>query len=137
MAWIYLFVASLFEIGWTFSIKFMNVKDILAIKWLHFFSTWDNAKTLAPLVGYILFGIANIVFFSMAIKHISAGTAMAVWLGTALIGVKLVDIFVFKQPYNFYQFFYFGLILVGVIGLKMDSAKEMTTKPATERKSAQ
>jgi len=39
-----------------------------------------------------------------------------------LIGVKLVDIFVFKQPYNIQQFVFFGLILVGVIGLKRDSA---------------
>jgi quaternary ammonium compound-resistance protein SugE len=123
MAWIYLFIASLFEIGWTFSIKFLDFKKVTAIPWLHFFDApAKNLLVLAPLAGYIVFGLVNIIFFSMAIKQIPASTAMAVWLGVALIGVKLVDIFVFKQPYNGYQFLYFGLILVGVIGLKRDSA---------------
>jgi len=122
MAWLYLFIASIFEIGWTFSIKFLDFKKVLAIKWFHFFNaTHSNVVILVPFLGYIVFGIANIIFFSMAIKQIPASTAMAVWLGTALIGVKLVDIFVFKQSYNFYQFFYFALILIGIIGLKRDS----------------
>jgi quaternary ammonium compound-resistance protein SugE len=119
MAWIYLFVASLFEIAWTFSLKFMDFKQITAIKYLRFFeATVDNLKILAPLGGYIAFGIANVVFFSLAIKQIPISTAMAVWVGVALIGVKLVDMLVFKEAYNFSQFFFFGLILVGVIGLK-------------------
>ena len=122
MAWLYLFFASLFEIGWTFSVKFLDVKKVLAIPWLHFFATRQNFYTLAPLLGYIFLGIGNIVFFSMALKQIPASTAMAVWLGVALIGVKLVDMFVFKQPYNFLQFFYFALIIVGVIGLKRDAS---------------
>lgn len=121
MAWLYLFIASLFEIGWTFSIKYLDVKKVLAIPWLHFFATRNNFYTLVPLLGYIFLGIGNIIFFSMALKQIPASTAMAVWLGTALVGVKLVDILVFKQGYNFYQFFYFGLILIGIIGLKRDS----------------
>jgi quaternary ammonium compound-resistance protein SugE len=122
MAWLYLFIASLFEIVWTFSLKFLDFKKIVAIQWLRFFSSKNNIIVLAPLIGYILFGIGNIIFFSMAIKQIPASTAMAIWLGVALVGVKLVDIFVFKQPYNFYQFFYFTLILIGVIGLKRDAA---------------
>lgn len=123
MAWIYLFIASLFEIGWTFSVKFLSFKQIGAIKWLHFFdATRSNVIVLVPLAGYILFGIANIAFFSMAIKQIPASTAMAVWLGVALVGVKLVDIFLFKEPYNYQQFIYFALILIGVVGLKRDSA---------------
>jgi len=122
MAWLYLFIASLFEIGWTFSIKFLDFKKVLAIKWLHFFNApRTNFLLIIPLLGYIIFGIANIIFFSMAIKQIPASTAMAVWLGTALIGVKLVDMFVFKQPYNIHQFFYFALIIIGIAGLKRDS----------------
>jgi len=123
MAWIYLFIASLCEIVWTFCIKFLSFKEIGTIKWLRFFEEpAKNLLILAPLGGYLAFGGANIVFFSMAIKQIPASTAMAVWLGVALIGVKLVDIFVFKQPYNIQQFVFFGLILIGVIGLKRDSA---------------
>ena len=118
MAWLFLFIASIFEIAWTYSVKFLNVKKVIAIPWLHFFKTSDNFYTLAPLLGYIVFGIGNIVFFSFALKQIPAATAMAVWLGTALVGVKLVDMIVLKQPYNYMQFVYFALIIIGIIGLK-------------------
>ncbi len=121
MAWLYLFIASIFEIAWTFSLKFLDVKKVLAIPWLHFFGTRNNFFVLAPLLGYIFFGIANIIFFSVALKHIPAATAMAVWLGTALVGVKLVDIIAYKQPYNFQQFIYFALIIIGIVGLKRDA----------------
>jgi quaternary ammonium compound-resistance protein SugE len=54
----------------------------------------------------------------MAMKQIPASTALAVWMGVALIGVKLVDISVFKEPYDLYQFFYMALIIIGIVGLK-------------------
>jgi quaternary ammonium compound-resistance protein SugE len=75
-------------------------------------------RDLLPLLGYIVFGIANIVFFSMAIKDIPMSTAVAVWMGTALVGLKLIDVFIFKQGYSFYEVLFCALILVGVIGLK-------------------
>jgi quaternary ammonium compound-resistance protein SugE len=118
MAWIYLVIASLFEIAWTFSLKFMNVKSIRALHWQGFFHQRENWMILAPFVGYVLFGIGNIVFFSMAMKEIPASTALAVWMGVALIGVKLIDISLFKEPYDLYQFFYMALIIIGIVGLK-------------------
>jgi quaternary ammonium compound-resistance protein SugE len=118
MAWIYLLVASLFEIAWTFSLKFMDVKKVKAIHWAGFFSKRENWLVLLPFAGYIIFGLANIVFFSMAMKQIPASTALAIWMGVTLIGVKLVDITVFKESYNGYQFLYMGLIMVGIAGLR-------------------
>lgn len=121
MPWIYLFVASIFEIAWTFSLKYMDMKKILAISWLHFFDDRTRIVILLPLLGYIVFGLINIYCFSVAIKSIPTATALAVWMGMALIGVKIVDISVFKQPYHLSQFFYLLLILVGIVGLKSGS----------------
>ncbi|HWK04653.1 MAG TPA: SMR family transporter [Puia sp.] len=118
MAWIYLLIASLLEIAWTFSLKFMDVKKIKAIYWPGIFSKKENWMILTPFAGYILFGVGNILFFSMAMKQIPASTALAVWMGVTLIGVKMVDTGVFKEPYNWQQFFYMGLILIGIVGLK-------------------
>jgi multidrug transporter EmrE-like cation transporter len=39
-------------------------------------------------------------------------------MGTALSGVKLVEILVLKGTYDMYQFLYIGMILVGIVGLK-------------------
>ncbi len=69
-------------------------------------------------VGYLAFGIANIIFFSRAMNQIPAATAFAVWTGTALVGVKLVDTFVLREPFNPMQLLYMGLILAGIAGLR-------------------
>lgn len=121
MAWIYLFIASLLEVAWTFSLKFMDVKKLRTIQWTKLFMKKDHWMILAPFAGYILFGLGNIVFFSMAMKQIPASTALAVWMGITLIGVSLVDISVFRQPYDIYRFLYMGLIIVGIAGLKRHS----------------
>src|ERR1700742_4325285 len=100
MAWLYLFIASLFEICWTICVKLLSVKKVLAIQWLHFFYDSQYIRDLLPLLGYIVFGISNIIFFSMAIKTIPMSTAVAVWMGTALVGLKLIDALVFKHGYS-------------------------------------
>lgn len=118
MAWIYLLLASVFEIAWTFSLRFMSVKKLKALHWRGFFNQEGSWAVVAPFAGYILFGLANIYFFSQAMKDIPASTALAVWMGTALIGVKFVEIVFLKTPYDWPQFFYMGLILIGIVGLK-------------------
>ena len=117
MAWIYLLVAAIFEIAWTFSLKFMKLADLKTIRLQGLFHR-EGWMILAPFAGYIVFGVGNIVFFSLAMKQIPAATALAVWMGLTLIGVKIVDILGFKEPYDAYQFLYIGLILIGIIGLK-------------------
>jgi len=118
MAWIYLLLASLLEIAWTFSLKFMDVKKFRLIHWQTFFSRKENWIVMAPFAGYVLFGVGNVIFFSMAMKQIPASTALAIWMGVALIGVKLVEIAFFKEPYNLSQFFFLLLIIIGIVGLK-------------------
>jgi len=118
MAWIYLLIASLFEICWTFCLKFMSVQKLRTISWGSLLSRRAHWEILMPFAGYIVFGVGNIIFFSMAMKQISATTALAAWMGLTLIGTKLAEIYFFKQPSNLYQFLYISLILVGIIGLK-------------------
>lgn len=118
MAWIQLFIASLFEIAWTFSLKFMDVKRLRSLYWRDFLVKKENWLVLAPFAGYVVFGVCNIFFFSMAMKQIPAATALAVWMGVTLVGVKLMDILVFRETYHYMQFLYIGLILAGIIGLK-------------------
>ena len=46
---------------------------------------------LVPFVGYILFGLANIYLFSLAIKQIPTATAFAVWTAITLIFIKIAE----------------------------------------------
>jgi quaternary ammonium compound-resistance protein SugE len=118
MAWFYLFIGAVFEMAWTFSLRFMNVKELRALHWKNLFTQTGNWAILWPFVGYIVFGLANVYCISLAMKDIPASTALAVWMGTALVGVKLVEILFLKSSYDLYQFLYIGLILVGIVGLK-------------------
>lgn len=96
----------------------MSVKKLKAIQWRGLLSQLSDWAIIAPFAGYVIFGLGNIFFFSLAMKEIPASTALAVWMGTALIGVKLVELFFFKGDLNVYQFFYMALILIGIVGLK-------------------
>lgn len=118
MPWIYLFIASIFQIAWTFSLKYMDMKKIFAIKWLYFFDDSSGSLLLLPFVGNTIFGLVNIYCFSMALKFIPTSTALAIWMGISLIGVKLIDIGFFKQPFHITQLIFLLLILAGIIGLK-------------------
>lgn len=118
MAWIYLFVASVFEIAWTFSLRYMDVSELKSLQWRGFLSQWSPWTIVAPFAGYVVFGLGNIYFFSLAMKEIPASTALAVWMGTALIGVKLTEMIFLKTPFEWQQFFFMGLILIGIVGLK-------------------
>ena len=118
MAWLYLCIASVFEVCWTISLKLLDVKQMKQAHWMNLGQWKQNGLLLLPLVGYILFGIGNIYCFSMAMKTIPVSTAMAIWFGLALIGVKMVDTFYFKVPFAYNQLFFLLLIVICVVGLK-------------------
>ena len=86
--------------------------------WTDFFSDPTQFTTLLPLVGYVAFGLGNVVLFSLAMKQIPAATAFAAWMAMALVGVKLVDTVVFKEVFSFAHLVYLALIVIGIIGLK-------------------
>lgn len=119
MQWLYLFVASFFEIGWIFSLKKLSFAEIKKIS-IQSISQHpaDDFIVLLPLLGYIVFGLANIYFFSLAMKEIPASTAFAIWMGVTLAGVKLIEVIFFKDAIKPMDFFYLALILVAIVGLK-------------------
>ena len=118
MAWINLFIAALFEVGWMFSLKFLSFKKIGGIRWSTFFQNPAGIVTLIPLLAYLILGLANVYFLALAMKQISTSVAFAVWTGVSLIGLKVIEMTVYKEPYSFKEFVFFALILAGVVGLK-------------------
>ncbi len=119
MAWIYLFIASLFEVGWMFSLKFISFDKFKTISSQTFSSDpWKVILIILPFIGYVVFGIGNIYCYSISLKTIPASTAFAAWMGVALAGVKLIEIFVFKEPTKTMDYFFLGLMVIAIIGLK-------------------
>ena len=120
-AWLYLLLASIMEVCWNYSLKYTSLDKIKALDWSQFFSNSAGALTVLPAVGYIAFGVGNVFFFSKALTTIPTGTAFAIWMGTALVGIKIVDTLILKEAFQWAQVFYIGCILVGIIGLKRTS----------------
>ncbi len=120
MAWIYLGIAALFEAAWTFSLKYLDFKQIKAIGLSNLFSP-QGAMTLVPLLGYIIFGIGNIYFFAMALKLVPTAVAMAIWTALTLIFIKFIDIWILHEKLSWAEIGFMLLITIGIIGLKVVS----------------
>ena len=119
MHWLYLIIASVLEIGWTFSLKFISFSDLKKISGRNLFSDFNsNFIIILPFLGYVFFGIGNIYFFSLAMKQIPASTAFAVWMAVALAGMKLLEVLVFKASISATDLFCFVLLIIAIIGIK-------------------
>ncbi|HKC68223.1 MAG TPA: SMR family transporter [Bacteroidia bacterium] len=119
IAWVYIFIASISEICWIYSLKYLEFKKLIKTNVLQIFSTKEGLLLLFPAILYVMFGIANIVFFSKAMQKLSASVAFSVWMAIALIGVKIADIIILKESFSYLNLFFFLLILIGIIGIKL------------------
>jgi len=116
--WIYLFLASLMEVCWTYSLKALNMQRIREVDWLHTLAQPAALLPLLPLLAYVAFGLANVTFLSLAMRTIPTASAYAAWMALAVVGIKLVDVLYLKQPFSWLAVFYTGLIIAGVLGLR-------------------
>jgi len=104
MAWIYLFIAGLFEIGWAVGLKYTD----------GFTKLWPSVITI---VGMVL----SFYFLSSAVKTIPIGTAYAIWTGIGAVGTAILGIVLFNESKEFIRIFFILLIVIGIVGLKIFS----------------
>ncbi len=129
MAWIYLLIASLAEICWFYCIQRFNSMSWAAILDLSFAQGEGAILNIIAIVGYAVFGVINVWFFSKAVKTIHATIAFSVWTGVALCGTTIVDAFILHLDFTLIQGFFMALIAIGIIGMKfLDARKDQATK---------
>jgi quaternary ammonium compound-resistance protein SugE len=104
MAWVYLFVAGLLEIGWAVGLKYT-----------------EGFTKLTPSVLTIVSMIASILMLGLALKTLPIGTAYAVWTGIGAVGTALLGIYLFAEPATAARLASIGLIVAGIAGLKLVS----------------
>ena len=102
MAWFWLFLGGLFEVGFTTSLRF--VEGFRNIPW-----------TLAFLISVSL----SMVLLQIASRTIPMGTAYAVWAGIGAVGTVLVGIFWFGEPATTIRVLLILGIVAAIIGLKL------------------
>lgn len=101
MAWMYLVIAGLFEIGWAISMKYTD----------GFTKLWPSVLTLA-LMG-VSFGL-----LSLAYSRIPVGTAYAVWTGIGAAGTAILGMVLFAESANPARLMCLVAVVGGVVGLK-------------------
>jgi len=104
MAWIYLLLAAIFEIGWPLGFKLSQTHSNEKIVWI-----------IMAAASMALSGL----FLWMAQKEIPIGTAYAVWTGIGAAGTFIIGILYFKDAATFLRIASVTLIIMGVIGLKL------------------
>ena len=102
MAWIYLTIAGLFEIGWAIGLKYT-----------------EGFTRLLPSVWTTVSMILSIVLLGLALKTLPVGTAYAVWTGIGAVGTAALGIYLFAEPATVARLLCIGLILSGIVGLKL------------------
>ncbi|RKR83041.1 quaternary ammonium compound-resistance protein SugE [Mucilaginibacter gracilis] len=126
MRWLFLFIASLFEALWTYSVKYFSLAQLKTIRFDNFYKLDGGLPALIPLLGYIIFGVGNIFFFSLALKSLSNSTAYSVWTAMTIVVLKLIELLYFKQKISVVEFCFIIMIIVGIMGLKFYGPPEKT-----------
>lgn len=104
MAWVFLLVAGVLEVGWAYGLKVSEG-----------FS--KPIPSILTIIGMVLSFLA----LSQAIRTLPLGTAYAIWTGIGAVGTVIVGILIFREPADAARLICVGLIIAGVIGLRVVS----------------
>ena len=104
MPWIVLVLAGLFEIGWAIGLKYT-----------------DGFTKLWPTVGTVISMAVSLGLLGIAMKSLPVGTAYAVWVGVGAVGTAILGIVLLGEPSNAGRLISLGLIIAGIVGLKLAS----------------
>ena len=102
MAWVYLFAAALFEIGWAIGLKYAQGFTML----------WPSVLTVAAMA-------VSLTLLAVAVRTLPVGTGYAVWTGVGAVGTAVLGVVLFAEPLTVWRVACLLLIAGGVAGLKL------------------
>jgi quaternary ammonium compound-resistance protein SugE len=105
MAWTSLFIASVFEILFALGLKYT-----------------EGFTRLVPSVLTVAAGVASFLILSQSLKTLPVGTGYAMWTGIGAVGTTILGILLFHEPRDVARLVSIGLIISGIIGLRLTSA---------------
>ena len=105
MAWALLFLAGLLEVAWAVGLKYT-----------------DGFTRPLPTAATLVAMIASVILLALAVRTLPLGTAYAVWTGIGTAGAVLLGIVLFQEPATLARLFFVGLIVAGIVGLKLVTA---------------
>lgn len=104
MPWLLLFIAGLFETTWAIGLKYTE----------GFSRLWPSVITVVAMA-------ISVILLALAMKSLPVGTSYAVWTGIGAIGTVIAGVVLFGESASLARVTCLGLILAGIIGLKIVS----------------
>ncbi|WP_158045975.1 DMT family transporter [Skermanella pratensis] len=104
MAWVMLFLAGAFEIGWALGLK--------------------QTAGFTRLVPSLLTAgsmVISLGLLGLALRTLPLGTAYAIWTGIGTVGTVIAGIAIYGEPAGALRLGCVALIVTGIIGLKLVS----------------
>ena len=102
MAWVYLAVAGLFEIGWAVGLKYT-----------------EGFSRLLPTTLTVGAMLVSILLLGLALRDLPVGTGYAVWTGIGTVGTAILGMYLFGDAVTPARLVSIGLIVAGIAGLKL------------------
>ena len=102
MAWIYLFIAGLFEVAWAIGLKYT-----------------EGFSRLVPSLLTLAAMALSMALLGFALKTLPVGTAYAVWTGVGAVGIAMLGIYLFDDPATIARISSIALIVACIVGLKV------------------
>ena len=102
MAWLSLFIAGLFEVGWAIGLKYTD----------GFTRLWPTVWTVAAM-------IVSLALLGLSLRTLPVGTAYAVWVGIGAVGTAVLGIVLFGESREPLRLACLVLIVAGVVGLRL------------------
>ena len=104
MAWLYLFVAGIFETAWAIGLKYSA-----------------GFTKVGPSVFTVVAMSVSLYLLALALRTIPVGTGYAVWTGIGTVGAAILGILLFNESREISRILCILLIVAGIIGLKLTS----------------
>jgi quaternary ammonium compound-resistance protein SugE len=102
MSWIILIIAGLLEVGWAVGLKHTA----------GFTRLWPSVFTLVTMAG-------SVGMLGLALRSLPLGTAYAVWTGIGTVGTAVFGMLMLGEPAGALRLLSIGLIVAGIVGLKL------------------
>ena len=106
MAWTYLVIAGLFEMGWAVGLKYTE----------GFTRLWPSVWTAASMA-------VSVFLLAKALRDIPVGTGYAVWTGIGAVGAAVLGMVLFGESRDVLRLLCIVLIIAGIVGLKLVSSE--------------
>jgi quaternary ammonium compound-resistance protein SugE len=105
MAWTILIVAGVLEIGWAVGLKYT-----------------EGFTRLYPTIATVAAMVVSMTLLGIAVRDLPVGTAYAVWTGIGTAGTAVLGILLLGEAASLQRLVCIGLIIVGIVGLKLGTS---------------